>query len=69
MIEFAEFITRASCRANPDKTFLFGDNAIHAGFGGQAAKEMRGEPNAIGIPTKFYPNMRDDSFFTDKDFG
>jgi transcription elongation GreA/GreB family factor len=47
--------------------FLFGDNLQQKGLGGQA-KEMRGEPNTIGIPTKKKPSMSEDSFFTDKEF-
>lgn len=49
-----------------DTVFVFGDNIIEKGFGGQAA-EMRGEPNAIGIPTKWKPNWEELSFFTDGD--
>jgi hypothetical protein len=37
------------------------------GFGGQA-KEMRGEPNAVGIPTKWKPDMTPEAFFKDEDF-
>ncbi|RUW57166.1 hypothetical protein [Mesorhizobium sp. M8A.F.Ca.ET.021.01.1.1] len=29
---------------------------------------MRGEPNAIGIPTKKRPSMEDGSFFSDADY-
>lgn len=54
-------------RNEPDKIFLFGDNLLRSGLGGQAA-EMRGEPNAIGIPTKRAPNMRPESFFSDDDY-
>ena len=64
MIEYKKSITREYVRKNPHKTFLFGDNVMGEGLGGQA-KEMRGEPNAVGIPTKKKPSMSDDSFFTD----
>lgn len=37
-------------RAEPEKIFVFGDNVLRVGLGGQAG-EMRGEPNAIGIAT------------------
>lgn len=37
------------------------------GFGGQAA-EMRGEPNAFGIPTKWKSTMEHDAFFRDFQF-
>lgn len=66
-IEIRERVTREDVRAEPDKIFLFGDNLKEAGFGGQA-KEMRGEANARGIPTKKEPAMRPTSFFTDKEF-
>lgn len=64
-IEHREFIYRHMLKAEPDKFFVFGDNLERSGYGGQA-KEMRGEPNAIGIPTKIAPYMHDDAFFTDK---
>ena len=62
-----EFITRKYVRANPEKFFLFGDNLLETGFGGQA-RAMRGEPNAIGIPTKKKPTNQTDAFFTDVEF-
>lgn len=61
------FITRASMKARPGTLFIFGDNMARAGFGGQA-KEMRGEPNAVGIPTKKAPRRDDSAYFTDADF-
>jgi len=67
VIEYGEHITREYIRENPDKLFLFGDNLQKRGLGGQA-KEMRREPNAIGIPTKKKPSMSDRSFFTDDEF-
>ena len=66
-IEYREYITRKDLRNNPNKIYLFGDNLLKTGFGGQA-KEMRNEPNAIGIPTKKKPFMSNDSFFSDNDF-
>ena len=62
-----EFVTRKYVRANPDKIFLFGDNLLGTGFGGQA-RTMRGEPNAIGIPTKKKPSNNTDAFFNDAEF-
>jgi hypothetical protein len=44
-------ITREMVRADPSTVFVFGDNMARNGLAGQA-KEMRGEPNAIGVPTK-----------------
>ena len=66
MIEYREHITRGMLRAEPEKLFVFGDNIHRKGYGGQA-KEMRDEPNAVGIPTKIYPGWSDRSFFTDSD--
>lgn len=67
MVEYKDFITREYVRSNPDKIFLFGDNLQQIGLGGQA-KAMRGEPNAIGIPTKKKPHLSEDSFFTDTEY-
>lgn len=66
-IESIRFITREMVRANRDKLFLFGDNLERRGYGGQAAA-MRGEPNAIGIPTKKTPTNKAGAFFTDLEF-
>ena len=65
-IEIWQHITREDLRQNQDKIFLFGDNLTGRGFGGQA-KEMRGEENAIGIPTKKAPSNHPSSFFSDKE--
>lgn len=46
-----ERISRKDIQNNPDCMYLFGDNLERKGTGGQA-KEMRGEPNSIGIATK-----------------
>lgn len=62
-----DWIVREDLRENPNKLFLFGDNLEGVGFGGQA-KEMRGEPNALGIPTKKKASHEEDSYMTDKEF-
>lgn len=66
MIEYRNHITRQMLRDEPDKLFVFGDNMERRGLGGQA-KEMRGEPNAVGIATKWRPTMDDDAFLSDDD--
>ena len=66
-LEIRKRITREDVRAEPDKIFLFGDNLKESGYGGQA-KEMRGEANARGIPTKKEPANARTSFFNDKEF-
>ena len=58
---------RQDLQGEPDVLFVFGDNMDRRGFGGQA-KECRGEPNAIGIPTKWSPSMDPSAFFSDSDF-
>lgn len=64
-IRYAKRYTRAEIRANPNTLYVFGDNVAQYGRGGQAA-ECRGEPNAVGIPTKWSPSMDEESFFTDE---
>ncbi len=66
-IEKMDFITRIDVQNNPDKIFIFGDNDERIGLGGQA-KEMRGENNTIGIPTKKTPSSSLDSYYTDEEF-
>lgn len=61
-----KYITRAMVRAEPQALFVFGDNIAEVGRAGQA-KEMRGEPNAVGIPTKWFPSMSENAFFRDSD--
>jgi uncharacterized phage-like protein YoqJ len=66
-IEIRDRITRDDVQTEKDKIFLFGDNLKQTGYGGQA-KEMRGETNAVGIPTKKEPANSLTSFFSDKEF-
>ena len=66
MIEYRDHITRQMLRDEPDTLFVFGDNMQRRGMGGQAFS-MRGEPNAVGIPTKKSPSMRPEAFFSDHD--
>lgn len=62
-----KMIYRADLKANPRVLYLFGDNLARKGLGGQA-KEMRGEPNALGIATKHGPYRTPHSYFDDKDY-
>jgi hypothetical protein len=62
MFKYQKFITRQDLKDNPDTLYVFGDNLERVGLGGQAA-EMRGEPNAVGIPTKRSPGMEEEDFF------
>ncbi len=64
-ITFQKWITRADLKANPNTLYVFGDNHVRQGFGGQA-KEMRGAKNSHGIATKWKPDSRlETSFFSD----
>lgn len=60
-------IYRLDCEANPDAIYVFGDNMERRGLGGQA-KEMRGEPNAIGVATKVSPNDHSAAYFYDDNY-
>jgi hypothetical protein len=65
---YQDKITRADIQAHPERLYVFGDNFEERGLGGQA-KDCRGEPNTIGIPTKRAPHMGPDAFLTDADYG
>lgn len=65
-LEYRQFITRQMLKDEPQTLFVFGDNMMGLGYGGQAA-EMRGEPNAVGIPTKHSPATTAKAFFDDSD--
>lgn len=65
-MRYEKLIIRQMLKDNPNTLFVFGDNMAREGLGGQAA-EMRGEPNAVGIPTKWTPSMNRWAFFADKD--
>jgi hypothetical protein len=60
-------IYRQDLQANPDVLYVFGDNEMGIGDGGQAG-EMRGEPNAFGIPTLYAPDdpWRESKFATER---
>ena len=63
-IIYLPLILRGDLQIAPGVYFVFGDNVARKGYGGQA-KEMRGEPNAIGIATKRLPSMDPEAFFSD----
>lgn len=62
-----KIIKREELQKNPGTLYIFGDNDQRKGLGGQA-KEMRGEPNAMGISTKKAPNMDESAFKSDAEF-
>ena len=63
-VRYEEFISRETVRSQPINVFVFGDNVQRRGTGGQAG-EMRGEPNALGIVTKFDPGRGVYSYLSD----
>lgn len=50
---------------NPTHLFVFGDNLLGIGKGGQAV--IRDCANSYGVPTKRKPSMTPDSFFENTD--
>ena len=62
-----KWITRDDLKKNPDTIYLFGDNLAGYGLGGQA-KAMRGEPNAVGVPTKKLPSTAANAFMSDAEY-
>ena len=65
-IKFVEHYTRSEVQSNRAVLFVFGDNFIRRGKGGQAV--IRSEPNAVGIATKKRPSMKEDAFLVDTDY-
>lgn len=53
---YQKMIYRSDLKANPKIYYVFGDNKMRVGYGGQA-REMRGELNAIGVITKKDPSL------------
>ena len=66
-IIYQKQVYRADLQKNPGVMYLFGDNDERAGLGGQA-KEMRGEPNAVGIRTKKTPSRSVSAFWSDNEW-
>jgi hypothetical protein len=66
-VQYMKYITRYDVKTGKNKVFVFGDNDQRSGFGGQA-KEMRGEPNTVGIRVKKLPSMSDNAFYTDDEY-
>ena len=50
---------------NKDKVYIFGDNSLSRGKGGQAI--IRDSKNAFGIPTKKAPSTGEDAYFKDSE--
>lgn len=59
-----EWFSVEQCRHNPNRLYVFGDNLIRIGKGGQAC--IRDEINSYGIATKRTPSMDNQAFFGDR---
>lgn len=66
-IIYQKIIKREDLLNNPDAYYVFGDNDMRVGTGGQA-REMRGFPNAIGIRTKKSPTHLIKDYYTDLEY-
>lgn len=64
---YKDWFNRKEIEADLYNAYVFGDNCLRQGYGGQA-KECRNAPNAYGIRTKFRPDMKPDAFFSDDKF-
>ena len=67
MIIMQQRFYRLDIQNNRWMTYVFGDNDLRDGHGGQA-RACRGELNTIGIRTKKEPNNLKGSFYKDKEF-
>ncbi|OWJ65119.1 hypothetical protein [Inquilinus limosus] len=65
-VEYVARYSREEIRSHPQALYVFGDNFVERGLGGQAAA-ARGEPNAVGIATKRAPSLVTNAFLTDAD--
>lgn len=63
---FNGYWTVADVKKHTNALFVYGDNDIHRGKGGQAI--IRDLPNTVGIPTKKYPSNHPSSFYTDQEY-
>ena len=61
-----KLFTTEVVKSNPSYLFIFGDNDIKVGKGGQAI--IRHESNTAGIPTKKLPNNKESSFYNDDEY-
>jgi len=63
IIKQKEWFSIKQCIDNPKNLYIFGDNTLRVGKGGQA--QIRDCINSFGICTKVLPEMTDESFFND----
>ncbi len=57
-----EWFSPLQCRENPEYLYVFGDNTMRRGKGGQAI--IRDELNTFGVVTKNLPSQYPNSFFS-----
>jgi hypothetical protein len=60
-VEFMKRWDREIVAKRLDAVFVFGDNLVGDGCGGQAC--IRYSPNAVGIPTKYFPTDETGAYF------
>jgi len=63
---FNGYWTISDVKNHPNWLFVFGDNNVGKGKGGQAI--IRDLSNTIGIPTKKFPSNHSSSFYTDYNY-
>lgn len=56
------YYNERSCQKHSNAIFIFGDNCVDSGYGGQAI--IRDQSNAFGIPTDYSPTCK----FSDKNY-
>lgn len=61
LLKFTGLYSTSLVRQHPFKVFVFGDNLMRYGKGGQAV--IRDVPNTLGVATKAEPTMARDAFF------
>lgn len=66
IIIFKGWWSREDVTNYPHALFVYGDNNVRKGVGGQAI--IRNLPNTIGIPTKKYPSNNPNSFYSDREY-
>ena len=59
-----EWYSLEQCEKNPNKLYIFGDNAMRVGNGGQA--QIRPADNSYGIATKSTPMTNELAYFGDR---
>ena len=54
------------CRESSNSLYIYGDNDVNRGIGGQAV--IRNCDNSIGIPTKKFPSYNNQAYYTDSEY-